>query len=725
MTVLSTTMASISGSTSEWDLNAVLMACGTVAVASAMYYLLAPLLSRSRKIGDIDFQDQSGLFEGPELIRYSRLNKDGRDGKFVRTLYEDCTTLYEAFRRGAKVSNDGPCLGWRDGVNAPYQWMTYNEALLRAHNFGAGLLHLEVFNLADRCKIVELENVFLPSLHLTGLQGGSKTNVGIYAQNCPEWVLTEQALYQYSMVVVPLYDTLGADACRYIIEQSELKPNMSTIVCDSDAKLNFLLDKSPRCLQQVILIKEPALELSKRAKAKGLAILKFEDVEKMGAAHITPTQPPTSTDLATICYTSGTTGCPKGVMLNHGNIIACVSSVLIQLGNEKPRAEDVMISYLPLAHMLERCCQCGMYMAGGSVGFFRGDIRTLGADMKALGPTVCPTVPRLLNRLYDKVHGAAQGNFIKRTILNVAFRRKLAELQRGVVRRNSIWDALIFRPVQEGMGGRLRLMVVGSAPLAGHVLTFARAALGCVIVEGYGQTECVAPATLTLQGDSVPEHVGPPLPCCQIKLVDVPDMQYYASAGHGEICIRGSSVFQGYYLDPEKTAQTVDSQGWLHTGDIGTWQPNGTLKIIDRKKHIFKLSQGEYIAPEKIENIYLGSRFVHQVFVTGDSLKSSVVAIVVPEEETVQELATIHGIEGTFSSLCGNQQIKEVILQDIAALGQSAGLKSFEQVKEIYLHPTPFSVENGLLTPTLKTKRVELKHYFSPQIEDMYRSLPP
>lgn len=164
-------------------------------------------------------------------------------------------------------------------------------------------------------------------------------------------------------------------------------------------------------------------------------------------------------------------------------------------------------------------------------------------------------------------------------------------------------------------------MLVGSAPLSGNVLTFMRCAMGCLIVEGYGQTECCAPISLTVQGDHIPEHVGPPVGCCMVKLVDVPDMEYYASKGQGEVCVKGTNVFIGYYKDPEKTKEVIDDQGWHHTGDIGMWLPNGTLKIIDRKKHIFKLSQGEYIVPEKIENAYIRSQYVQQVFVIGESLK--------------------------------------------------------------------------------------------------------
>ncbi|KAG8537228.1 hypothetical protein GDO81_024878, partial [Engystomops pustulosus] len=171
------------------------------------------------------------------------------------------------------------------------------------------------------------------------------------------------------------------------------------------------------------------------------------------------------------------------------------------------------------------------------------------------------------------------------------------------------------------MGGRVRVMVTGAAPISENVLSFLRAALGSQIFEAYGQTECGAGCSFSTPGDWTAGHVGAPLPCNLLKLVDVTDMNYFSSNGEGEVCIKGSNVFKGYLKDPEKTAEAIDEEGWLHTGDIGKWLPNGTLKIIDRKKNIFKLAQGEYIAPEKIENVYGRSAPVAQVFVHGDSLR--------------------------------------------------------------------------------------------------------
>lgn len=343
-------------------------------------------------------------------------------------------------------------------------------------------------------------------------------------------------------------------------------------------------------------------------------------------------------------------------------------------------------------------------------------------DLKALQPTVFPVVPRLLNRMFDRIFGQANTT-LKRWLLDFASKRKEAELRSCIIRNNSLWDKLIFHKIQSSLGGRVRLMVTGAAPVSATVLTFLRAALGCQFYEGYGQTECTAGCCLTIPGDWTAGHVGAPMPCNLVKLVDVEEMNYLAAKGEGEICVKGPNVFQGYLKDPEKTAEVLDKDGWLHTGDIGKWLPNGTLKIIDRKKHIFKLAQGEYIAPEKIENIYLRSEPVAQVFVHGESLQAFLIAIVVPDAETIGHWARKKGFEGSFEELCRNKDVKKAILEDMVRLGKEAGLKAFEQVKGIALHPELFSIENGLLTPTMKAKRPELRNYFRPQIDELYSTI--
>uniref|UniRef100_A0AAQ6A8N0 Arachidonate--CoA ligase n=1 Tax=Amphiprion ocellaris TaxID=80972 RepID=A0AAQ6A8N0_AMPOC len=603
--------------------------------------------------------------------------------------YEDAKTLYEVFKRGQRVSGNGPCLGYRK-PSRPYQWLKYRQVSDRAEHLGSGLLH-------------------------RGLKPGSDTLIGVFAQNRPEWIISELACYTYSMVVVPLYDTLGTEALVFIIDQAEI----STVICDNQKKAETLLQNREKgqtpVLKTVVVMDTFSSELVDRGTKCGIDVVSLQDMEvnlrSAGACQL---------NIWSRCSTNGN---PKGAMLTHENVVSDAAGVLKTFESSVfPNSQDVSISFLPLAHMFERVVQTIVYGVGARVGFFQGDIRLLPDDMKTLQPTIFPVVPRLLNRVYDRVQSGAATPF-KKWLLNFAVERKYAEVKDGIIRKNSIWDKLLFHRVQESLGGRVRIMVTGAAPISQSVLNFLRAALGCQIFEGYGQTECAAGCTFSLPGDATSGHVGAPLPCNFVKLVDVEEMNYFASNGEGEVCIKGKNVFKGYLKDPEKTAEALDEDGWLHTGDIGKWLPSGVLKIVDRKKNIFKLAQGEYIAPEKIENVYGRSGPVAQVFVHGDSLQSCLVAIVVPDPEVLPGFAKDLGCHGSIEELCKKTEVKKAIISDMTKLGKEAGLKSFEQVKDIYLHPEQFTIENGLLTPTLKAKRAELKTLFQSQIDKLYADI--
>ncbi|XP_068161272.1 long-chain-fatty-acid--CoA ligase 5 [Antennarius striatus] len=662
-----------------------------LAVAAAMIFYLNTRPNPLRSPFDLR-QQTLGIKDG---ARKTALLEDNNN--LLSFCYDDAKTMYEVFQRGLKVSGNGPCLGYRK-PGRPYQWLKYKQVSDRAEHLGSGLLH-------------------------KGLKPNSDTFIGVFAQNRPEWIIGELACYTYSMVVVPLYDTLGPEALVFIINQAEI----SVVLCDNQTKAETLLQTREKgqtpVLKTIVIMDSFDPELVERGKKSGVEILSMQDVETLGKNNLQKPIPPRPEDLGIVCFTSGTTGNPKGAMLTHENVVSDAAGVIKGFETTVvPTTDDVSISFLPLAHMFERVVQTVMYGVGARVGFFQGDIRLLPDDMKALQPTIFPVVPRLLNRVYDKVQSGAKTPF-KKWLLNFAVERKYAEVKDGIVRKNSLWDKLIFNKVQDSLGGRVRVMVTGAAPISPSVLNFLRAALGCQIFEAYGQTESTAGCTFTVPGDATSGHVGVPLPCNIVKLVDVEEMNYFSSNGEGEVCIKGRNVFKGYLKDPEKTAEALDSEGWLHTGDIGKWLPSGVLRIIDRKKNIFKLAQGEYIAPEKIENVYVRSEPVAQVFVHGDSLQSCLVAIVVPDTEVLMGFAKNLGCYGSVEELCENTDVKKAILSDMTKLGKEAGLKSFEQVKDVYLHPQQFTIENGLLTPTLKAKRAELKTLFQPQIDQLYASI--
>lgn len=295
-------------------------------------------------------------------------------------------------------------------------------------------------------------------------------------------------------------------------------------------------------------------------------------------------------------------------MLSHENIVANFSAILHHLVDYRLCETDTLISYLPLGHMFERVCEWGVLGVGGKVGYFSGDIKKLSDDMKIIQPTMFPCksfscsfqfcftnvffnisgVPRVLNKIYSRIQETVSSSVIKSWLLNMAYESKRKQLANKVFDNNTIWDHLVFSKIRALLGGRVRIIPVGSAPLNDKVLDFLRCALGCHIIEGYGQTECVAACTVGLVGDFTAGHVGVPLASSAIKLIDVPDMGYFVSKGKGEVVLRGSIVFKGYYQDPKKTAETVDAEGWLHTGDIGMFTEQGTLKIVDRKKVRFQ-----------------------------------------------------------------------------------------------------------------------------------------
>nr|XP_020036118.1 long-chain-fatty-acid--CoA ligase 6 isoform X3 [Castor canadensis] len=589
------------------------------------------LLMQSEEVEDSGGARRSVIGDGPQLLTH---------------YYDDARTMYQVFRRGLSITGNGPCLGFRK-PNQPYQWLSYQEVANRAEFLGSGLLQ-------HNCK------------------AHTDQFIGVFAQNRPEWIIAELACYTYSMVVVPLYDTLGPGAIHYIINTADI----STVIVDKPQKAMLLLEhvekKETPGLKLIILMEPFEEALTERGQKCGVVIKSMQAVEDCGQENHHAPVPPQPDDLSIVCFTSGTTGNPKGAMLTHGNVVADFSGFLKV--TEKvifPRQDDVLVSFLPLAHMFERVIQSVVYCHGGRVGFFQGDIRLLSDDMKALRPTIFPVVPRLLNRMYDKIFCQADTP-IKRWLLEFAAKRKQAEVRSGIIRNNSIWDELFFNKIQGSLGGRVRMIVTGAAPASPTVLGFLRAALGCQVYEGYGQTECTAGCTFTTPGDWTSGHVGAPLPCNHIKLVDVEELNYWTCKGEGEICVRGPNVFKGYLKDEDRTKEALDSDGWLHTGDIGKWLP------------------------------------------------AFLVGIVVPDPEVMPSWAQKRGIEGPFAELCMNKELKKAILDDMVRLGKESGLHSFEQVKAIHIHCDMFSVQNGLLTPTLKAKRPELREYFRKQIEELY-----
>ncbi|CAA2958867.1 long chain acyl- synthetase 6, peroxisomal-like [Olea europaea subsp. europaea] len=635
--------------------------------------------------------------------------------------HAEIVTLHDIFVHAVETFQDYKYLGTRiriDGTIGEYKWMTYGEAGTARSALGSGLRHY-------------------------GLQPGAC--IGIYFINRPEWLIVDHACSAYSFTSVPLYDTLGPDAVKYIVNHADVQA-IFCVTSTLNTLLSFLSEiPSVRVIVVVGGIDE---HLPSLPSMSGVKLISYSKLLGQGQSSIYPFCPPKPEDVATICYTSGTTGTPKGVVLSHGNLIASVAGMTLSI---KFHPSDIYISYLPLAHIYERANQILSVYYGVAIGFYQGDSMKLMDDLAALRPTIFSSVPRLYNRIYAGITNAVKtSGVLKDRLFNAAYNSKKQAVMSGR-KPSPMWDTLVFNKIKDKLGGRVRLMTSGASPLSPDVMEFLRVCFGCPILEGYGMTETSCVISSMDESDTLTGHVGSPNPACEIKLVDVPEMNYTSEDlphPRGEICVRGPIIFQGYYKDEVQTREVIDDEGWLHTGDIGLWLPAGRLKIIDRKKNIFKLAQGEYIAPEKIENVYAKCKFVAQCFVygkkisscfcmelptisfadwrnvTGDSLNSSLVAVVCVEPDVLKDWATSEGIKyEDLGQLCNDPRARAAVLAEMDAVGKEAQLRGFELVKAVTLVIEPFTMENGLLTPTFKIKRPQAKAYFAKAISDMYAEL--
>ncbi|KAF8413319.1 hypothetical protein HHK36_001297 [Tetracentron sinense] len=629
-------------------------------------------------------------------------------------------SCWDIFRLSVEKNSGNPMLGRREIVNGKlllsislqpgkYLWLTYKDVYDIVMKVGA-------------------------SIRSCGVEQGGRC--GIYGANCAEWIMSMEACNAHGLYCVPLYDTLGAGAVEFIICHAEI-----SIAFVEEKKISEVLKTFPNTteyLKTLVSFGDVTPEQREEVKKFGLAIYSWDEFLRLGENKQFDLPMTKKTDICTIMYTSGTTGDPKGVLISNESIVTLIAGVkhLLESMNEELSEKDVYLSYLPLAHIFDRVIEELFISHGASIGFWRGDVKLLIEDIGELKPTIFCAVPRVLDRIYSGLtEKISSGGFLKQTLFNIAYSYKLYNMRKGHkhVEAAPICDKIVFSKVKQGLGGNVRLILSGAAPLATHVEAFLRVVACAHVLQGYGLTESCAGTFVSLPNElAMLGTVGPPVPNVDVCLESVPEMGYDAlsSTPRGEICIRGSTLFSGYYKREDLTKEVM-VDGWFHTGDIGEWQPDGSMKIIDRKKNIFKLSQGEYVAVENLENIYGLVSDIDLIWIYGNSFESFLIAVVNANQKALERWAEENGVTGDFNSLCENTKAKEYILGELSKIAKEKKvllscseylLKGFEFIKAVHLDPVPFDMERDLLTPTYKKKRPQLLKYYQNVIDNMYKS---
>jgi long-chain acyl-CoA synthetase len=541
-----------------------------------------------------------------------------------------------------------------------------------------------------------------------GIHAGDR--VALISENRPEWSIADLAILSIGAVTVPIYTTQAVDQIRFILTDSGARALMiSGGKILKHARPGF--DGMDQLEHVVVFDSEsaPGVERAttlESVEARGAAIERegsaaFDNLIAGGRGD----------DLATIIYTSGTTGEPKGVMLTHDNFISNVRSITTGLPISPA---DVSLSVLPLSHIFERTVFYVFCYVGVSVNY-AASFDKVGEYLREVRPTIMTAVPRLFEKVYHRIikKGMSAGG-VKSKIFagSLAVGQRVAELKDkgkrvpvSLAMRHAVADRLVFTKWRDGIGGRLRYFVSGGAPLS-PTLSYSFLGAGINILQGYGMTEtCVVCANRP--DDNRVGSIGKPFAGIEVAI-----------AADGEMLVRGPNIMSGYYGHPEATLAVIND-GWLATGDVGYMDEDGHVYLTDRKKDLFKLSNGKYIAPQLIESLLKQSEFVNQVVVVGASRKYPVALIVPDWEELRHSLRAANElVAGTHAELSRNQAAIKMVQRDVTMI--TAHLADYERVRRVALLPEEFSIDRGELTPTLKVKRRVIDERYGQLIDELY-----
>jgi len=560
--------------------------------------------------------------------------------------------------------------------------------------------------------------------------------IGIFAKNCTEWVVADLGCQMDTITTATLYATLGPNAFKFICEQTQIKtvlvsPDLVKMLCEFKKKFTLnnltnaiLFDLTTNCDSEKVL-----QELEK-AGFKAYSFTKdfLKENNNIKETDLKISQPDT---IMTVCYTSGTTGNPKGVMLSQRNLIAVLETVID--GGSIPVDEYAAhISFLPLAHIFERMVISGFMGIGAKVGFISGSVRTtLMEDIKYFGPTLLFTVPKVLLTIRNKViEGFDKLSGWKKKLAYTAYHTKLDNYKKYGIVTHAIYDMLVFKKIREMFGNRIKVVLCASAPLRKELADDFKVFLSVPVVEGLGMTELSGSPFCTNYNDYTNFTAGGVNWGARMLLKSVPDLGYTVNdvieginCPAGEMCLKGPVVFHGYYKNDEENKKCFDEEGYFHTGDVGRLYPNygNGLKIVDRVKEIFKLSQGEYIIPAKLESVYTKSIYVQQLMIYGNPTKNNIIAIVIPDKKKCAEALNI-SIDDLVKDT-ENKKLHELIINDFNKLAVDAEFNGLEKVKYILVDFDEFTNNNNCLTPTMKIIRKNVEIKFKERIDKLYEEI--
>ena len=674
--------------------------------------------------------------ETPILRRPDTLNALAKTNKINRNTQVDCVEYYKNLRPNSDF------LGTRqyDSKNKKYTkyiWKSWSQIYDLSKLFLYGITKL------DLCQEIKVNDESL---------GGEKIMrfMGIYARNREEWIVGSLGCQMDSITIVTLYDTLGINSIEFIFNQTEL----TTIITETKNFEKLLNIKELNKLGKVKNIiylhcneDEGNLEENKnKLKNLGLNLISYETIISIGKKCLEekdiniinkPYKKVNQDDTFLICYTSGTMDNPKGAMVTTRSL-TLATNVMYTIGYHLSGV-DTILSFLPLAHIMEQLIFTVCLLYGTRTGFSSGKTDRLLEDIQALQPTYFCAVPRVYEKIYKTIMDNInkRGTLVKK-LFDLALKVKIDNYEKYGKLTHAFFDPIFFNKIKNLFGGKITWMLSGGAALQRDILQGLKVMVCCPIVQGYGQTENAGSALLNSVYDTAAGTTGGVQNTTELKLVDLPEFNYLSTdinpntgipEPRGEICFRGDTVFKGYFKNISETKKIIDKDGWFHSGDVGIILTNNgnSIKIIDRAKSLFKLSQGEYVAPDKVQIILINSKYINQIFLYGESQYSYSVALVYPElNECVQFLKNekilgeIDYDKIKIEDLCDNKNMEEEIIKDCNITGRKYDLKGFEIPRKIRIIKEPFSLENNLMTPTLKLKSKSIKAKYNDLIRNMY-----